>query len=94
MVEQHCVVDSVLLLVFKRNKKKNRNLEVSGEVVHCSVVTGVLEMVIEPSEQQLFWWEFQQISQLLVFLLETNQVGMVFQVDVRGDSDLFKKKIK
>ena len=54
----------------------------------------VLEMVVEPSQEELFRRELQQISQLLVFLLETDQVGMVFQVDVRGDSDLFKKKFK
>ena len=55
-------------------------------------MTCVFEMVVEPSEKQLFRWEFQQISQLLVFLLETDQVGMVFQVDVRSDSDLFKEE--
>lgn len=60
------------------------------EVVDTSVMPCVLQMVVEPSQQELFRRELEQVGELLIGMFQTDQIWVVLQVDIGCNSDLWE----
>lgn len=56
-------------------------LQVFAEVVDFLFVGGIGQVVVEPTNEELISWEFQQVGEFFLFLLQSDQEGTVLQVD-------------
>jgi hypothetical protein len=51
-------------------------------------VGGVVQVVVSPSEEQLIRGELEQVTELLILSLESDQEGVVLEGDKGGYLDL------
>ena len=66
----------------------NRVLDVSCEIADLASTVGSGEVVIDPSDQDFFWWQLHKLFQCLAFLQEYSKVGVHIQVDVTQQTNL------
>ena len=62
--------------------------DVSAEVVHTARVAGLLQVVVEPAEEDLLWREGHEVLQSLPLLQQHCQVGAVLQGDLSKQTNL------
>ena len=62
--------------------------DIRAEVVYAVRMVGLLQVVVEPSQQNLFWRESHEVFEGLSLLQEDSQVGAVLQGDLRKETNL------
>ena len=69
----------------------NRVLDVSCEIADLASTVGPGEMVVHPSDQDLFRRQLHEFFQCLAFLQQYSEVGVHIQVDVTQQTNLQAK---
>jgi len=63
-------------------------LDIAGEVSDSSVPASSFQVIVEPSEKNLFDGEFQEIFDGFAIFQEAVQFGVVHKIDAREETDL------
>ena len=64
--------------------------DVSAEIIDlASNITRAAELIVDPSEQNVFFAQFEQVFLFLAIAKQKDQAGMVDQINVGEQADLF-----
>jgi len=92
-LQQVCFLETVAVAVLGGDLSEKDGivfgvLDISREVGDASRPSGSLQVIVEPSEKDLFDGELQEILDGLSFFQETVQFGMVDKIDAREKTNL------
>lgn len=63
-------------------------LDIFWEILHCFGVSRLSDVIIHPTQQNLFWWQFVDVSNAFVAFQQRRDTRTVFDINSIEQADL------